>query len=103
MQLTAKQIKRVNNFLKSDKYKISVNKQKINNGIKPFDWPAYKNPIYNDSKEWIDYEIKKFTNSIKKIKPSLISITRSVKSGYTPYKYAKFIEIDESEVFLEIL
>jgi len=47
--------------------------------------------IYNDNEEAINYAIEEFIYELN-IKPTLVSICRSVKSGYTPAKWASYIE-----------
>jgi len=47
--------------------------------------------IYNDSELTIDYAIENFIYELN-IKPTLISICRSVRTGYTPTKWGSYIE-----------
>jgi len=91
--LTDSQIRKFNKASKSnDKYGISLSPQ-IRYKDRKYVYPKHihNQIIYNDSKKWIEYAISLFVNSIK-FRPDVVSICRSVKSGFTPAKYAQFIE-----------
>lgn len=49
------------------------------------------NLIFNDSEKTIDYAVKKFVYDLK-INPIFVNICRSVKTGYTPSKWATYVE-----------
>ena len=93
LRVTETQIKKVKKMsLSEDKYKLTLPFFKIEDGIlRPYGDTKFKDIIYNDSEPWIECAIKYFTDSLK-IKPELVSICRSLKSGFTPKKYARFTE-----------
>jgi len=93
IELTDKQLRKINHFSKSnDKYKIDLKFFNIKDNIlKLNEENSDKNFVYNDSIKWIDYSIKSFVKGLK-VKPKIISICRSVKSGFTPVKYDEYIE-----------
>lgn len=93
IDLTPSQAGDLARFLRSED-KFSISTGLINVEDKKLSWRPRRsdiNVIYNDSEEWIEYSIKSFVRDIG-FKPRLVSICRSVKSGFTPKKYADRIE-----------
>lgn len=91
--LTDRQLNYLNKkILSDDKYAINLNPFYVRNRIlKPRYLNKFNYIVYNNSKEWIECAIKYFTETLT-VKPEIISICRSVKSGYTPKKYARYAE-----------
>jgi hypothetical protein len=94
LKLTKAQLKRLKRIsLSEDKYKLPLQYFSLKKGVLKDGnhYPFLKGYIYNDSKPWIECAVRYFVDSLK-IRPSLISICRSVKSGYMPERYAEFTE-----------
>lgn len=94
LKLTKAQLKRLKQFsLSEDKYKFPLKYFNLQKGVLRHNnyYPHLKGYIYNNSKSWIECAIRYFVDSLK-MRPLLISVCRSVKSGYMPKKYAEFTE-----------
>jgi len=95
LKLSKQQLKSAQRFSTSqDDFRLKLNYFNLKrNYLSLFKIPriAKDELIYNDSFEWIDYSIKKFVRGLR-VRPLLVSICRSEKSGYLPKKYAKLIE-----------
>lgn len=85
-------IEEINNWNNSrDKYNIDLRIIETLNGGTYLGQEPDIVPIYNDNFDWIKYYIDKFVSELP-VKPKLLSICRSEKTGYTPTKYVEFIE-----------
>jgi len=94
LKLTKAQLKILKqSSLSEDKYKFPLKYFKLQGGVLMYNdyLPHLKGYIYNESKPWIECAIRYFVDSLT-MRPLLISVCRSVKSGYMPKKYAEFTE-----------
>jgi hypothetical protein len=74
-----------------ESHTISDDKYKIRLRVLPDQLTRMKSMTFNDSRVWIELFIDYFTYYLS-LDPKLTIIARSVKSGFTPAKYAKLIE-----------
>jgi len=97
-KLTPAQISQAKIFSTSnDEYKINLNFVVVDkNGCvalaDPRLYTMRDRKSYNADPIWIDFAIREFSHGLKRIKPKVISICRSVKSGFTPKEYSSQIE-----------
>lgn len=98
-KLTRTQLGEAKRFsMSDDKYKVNLGLVSMDQSGRMVDVSAYRNDqevgrIYNDDPLWIEYGIRQFVSDIKKRpEPKMVSIARSVKTGYTPRKHADLIE-----------
>jgi len=98
-KLTRRQIKEAGKFsISDDVYKTNLGLVDVNQDGRLVEASAYRNSkkyrkIYNDDPLWIDFAIREFVSGVNnRFKIKLISIARSVKTGYTPKKHARLIE-----------
>ena len=79
-------------FLTNDDFKISFFPFTLMQGKhKHYTDTRFKHVLFNNSPQWIECGIRYFVESLK-FRPEVVSICRSVTSGYLPRRFAQFTE-----------